>query len=259
MLLCMSILSVSVVDRTQVLAQTKKPAAIRQQALVKRINQQAIRFYKTYIGQSIRNAVALDCELNDLLEDLLLAVDGLADPRYTRHNLVVVMQIASDIEQELLLVNVSSNVVMAWGRLHADLDRLAKMNGLKWSETVITDELIAALVGNVDTVSKQIQTELPQFHTISATTSPDLPVLLSSFRSFAQDLNNRADNKLYYRIEIVRNYARTIDGSLNNSVVSSALQRDWRHITSRLEQFMRLYLLDSIEPHPPSQTIAAQN
>src|SRR5215218_5524035 len=100
----------------------------RQQALVKRINQQAIRFYKTFISQSVRNAVALDCELNDLLEDLLLAVDGLGDPRYTRHNLVVVMQIASDIEQELLLVNVSSNVVMAWSRLHADLDRLAKMS-----------------------------------------------------------------------------------------------------------------------------------
>jgi len=260
MLLCMSILSMSVVGGTQIQAQTTRSAgARRQQALVKRINQHAIRFYKTFISQSVRNAVALDCELNDLLEDLLLAVDGLGDPRYTRHNLVVVMQIASDIEQELLLVNVSSNVVMAWSRLHADLDRLAKMSGIKWSEAVITDELIAALAGDVDTVSTQIQTELPQVHTISATTSAGLPELLANFRSFAQELNNSTDNKLHYRIEAGRNFARAIDASLNNSVVSSALQRDWRRVTSRLEQFVRLYTLDSLELRPSSQPIAARN
>lgn len=260
MLLCMSILSISVIDRTQIVAQTPMSVGARQQrALVKRINQQAIRFYKTFISQTVRNAVALDCELNDLLEDLLLAVDGLADPRYTRRNLVVVMQIASDIEQELLVVNVSSDVVMAWGRLHANLDRLAKMNGIKWSEAVITDQLIATLVVDVDTVSRQIQTELPQFHAISATTSADLPVLLSSFHSLARELNNSSDNKRHYGIEVVRNCARAINASLNNSVVSSALQHDWRRVTSRLEQFVRLYILDSLEVRQSPQPIAAQN
>ena len=138
-------LSISVIDQTQVQARTKRPTgASRQQALVKRINQQAIRFYKAFITQSVRKEVAVDCELIDLLEELLLAVDGMIDPRYTRYNLVAVMQIASDIEQELLLVNTSSDIVMAWSRLHADLDRLAKINGIKWSEAVITNELIAA-------------------------------------------------------------------------------------------------------------------
>ena len=97
----------------------------------------------------------MDCELTGLLEDLLLGVDALADPRYMRHNLVIVMQIASDIEEELLMVNTSSDVVIAWSRLHADLDRLAKINGIKWSEAVITNELIAALARDAGTVSKK--------------------------------------------------------------------------------------------------------
>ena len=149
-LLCVLLFSISVVDPTQVLAHTKRPtAARRQQALVKRINQQAIRFYRAFIRQSIRNAVSVDCELNGLLEDLLLGVDALADPRYTRHNLVIVLQLASDIEEELLWVSTSSDVVLAWSRLHADLDRLAKIHGIIWSETVVTNELIAAQANDV--------------------------------------------------------------------------------------------------------------
>lgn len=108
----------------------------------------------------------MDGELNDLLEDFLLAVDGLVDPRYTRHNLIVVMQLASDIDQELLSGNTSSEMAMAWSRLVADLDRLAKMNGIKRSEAVITNELIAALAGGVETASKKCR---PIF--LSSTTS----------------------------------------------------------------------------------------
>jgi hypothetical protein len=90
--------------------------------------------------------------LIDLLEEFLLAVDGMIDPRYTRHNLVVVMEIASDIEEELLLVDTSYDVEVAWSRLHAELDRLAKINGLKWTEPVITDVWVAALAGDVEIV-----------------------------------------------------------------------------------------------------------
>ena len=247
-LLGVSMLPISVINRTQVLAQTTtSTGARRQQVLVKRINQQAIRFYKTFIRQSVGNLVGAGCEMHGLLEDLLLAVDSLADPRYMRHNLVIVMQIASEIEQELLLVNTSSDVVVAWSRLHVDLALLAKMNGIKWSEAVITNELIAALASDVDAVSKDIQTELPQFHAISAATSADLPVLLSSFRSSSQDLKNISGDRLHYEIEVVRNHARAINRSLNTCIVSSALQRDWRRITSRLEALVRLYSLDSTE------------
>ena len=134
-----STLSVSAVART-----TKSTPAKRQQALVKRINQGALRVYKTYVRQTERT-ITIDCELNELFEDLLLAADGLTDSRHLRHNLVVVMQIASDIEQELLVADVSADMIMAWSRLHADLDRLAKMQGIEWSEAVITDQLIAGL------------------------------------------------------------------------------------------------------------------
>lgn len=144
-LLCVSMPSSSVICRTQVAAHaTRLSPARRQQVLVNRINERAVRFYKAFIRHSVRTTT-VDCELNDLLEELLLATDSLSHSRYVQHNLVIVMQIAADIEQELLWVNPSSAMLMAWSRLYADLDRLAKMNGIKWSEAVITDELIAVL------------------------------------------------------------------------------------------------------------------
>ena len=147
-MLCVVILFTSVILRPVAVARSRKStAATRQQALVKQINQRTRRFYKTFISSSIRTA-CVDRELNDLLEDLVLAVESLSDPRYTRPNLVVVLQIAADIEQEFLWGSLPPDMVIAWSRLHADLDRLAKMNGIKWSEAVITNELIAALVSD---------------------------------------------------------------------------------------------------------------
>ncbi len=242
MLICVSTLSVSAVGRTK----KSTPAAKRQQVLVKRINQGALRVYRTFVRQSERT-ITVDCELNELLEDLLLAADGLTDPRYVRHNLVVVMQIASDIELELLAMDVSADMIMAWSRLHEDLDRLAKMNGLKWSEVVITEQLIATLVSDIDNISTKVNAELSPFQPISATTNADLPVLLSSFRSSAQQLNNDSREKLQDRIEAVRKHARAINASLNNYVISSALQHNWRRVTSRLEELVRLYNLDSLD------------
>lgn len=151
-LLCVAILFLAVVNRAHAGPRTTRPtAARRQQALVKQINQRAVRFYKAFVSESVRTT-GLDCDLNYLLEDLLLAVDGLTSSRSIRHNLVLVMQIASDVEQELLLTDISPDVVTAWSRLHADLDRLAKMNGIKWNEPDITDVLIATLKSDVGTV-----------------------------------------------------------------------------------------------------------
>jgi hypothetical protein len=146
MLICMSTLPLSAVTRT-----TKSTPAPQQKALVKRINQRAVRVYKAFVRQSGRT-IAVDCDLTKLLEDLVLAVDGLTDSRYLRHNLVIVMQIASDIEQELLATYVSTDMLLAWSYLQADLDRLAKLNGIKWSEAVLTDELIATLARDADTI-----------------------------------------------------------------------------------------------------------
>ena len=239
-LICVSTLSISAVAQTKQLTPAK-----RQKVLVKRINQGALRVYKTFVRQSERT-ITVDCELNELLEDLLLAADGLTDSRYLRHNLVVVMQIASDIEQVLLALDVSADMIMAWSRLHADLDRLAKMNGMKWSEAVITDQLIATLISDIDTVSTKVRAELSLLQPVSATTHADLPVLLTSFRRSAQELNNNS-GELHYRIEAVRNNARAVNASLNKYVISSALQHNWRRVTSRLEELIRLYNLDSLE------------
>ena len=142
-LFCVSITSVSLINQTQAAAQPlRSTAARRQQAHVKRINQRALQFYKAFIRQSVRNTAAVDCELKDLLEDFLLALDAL-NAGYVRHQLVTVMQIASDIEKELLFLDISEGMILAWSRLHADVDRLAKLNGVKWSEPVVTSELIA--------------------------------------------------------------------------------------------------------------------
>ena len=144
-LLCALVLFAPAGPRTEAATRTaRSTAARRQQALVKQINQRAVRFYRVFIRQSVRTS-GVDCDLNELLEDLLLALDGLTDAHYIRQNLGIVIQIASDVEQELLVTDVSADIVMAWSRLHADLDQLAKMNGLKWSETIANDQFIAAL------------------------------------------------------------------------------------------------------------------
>ena len=143
-LLCASILSVSVFDRGQVVAQSKKSTSVRrQQELVKRIDRRAELFYRKFIAQSLRIEAALNSELNEHLEDLVLVIDSISDPRYLRHNLIIVMRIASDIERLLLLADISSELILAWTLLHADLDLLAKINNIKWNEAVITNELIA--------------------------------------------------------------------------------------------------------------------
>jgi hypothetical protein len=151
MLICVSTLPISAVART-----TKPTPARQQKALVKRINQGAIRVYKTFVRQSGKT-ITVDCDLNELLEDLLLAADGLTDARYMRHNLVIVMQIASDIEQELLAMDVSADMILAWRHLHVNLDRLAKMNGIKWSESVIIDQLIATLASDANSISTKVK------------------------------------------------------------------------------------------------------
>lgn len=248
MVICVSTLSISAVPRT-----TKSTPARQQKALVKRINQGAVRVYKAFVRQS-GSTITFDCELNELFEDLLLAADGLTDSRYLRHNLVIVMQIASDIEQELLAVDVSADMILTWSHLHADLDRLAKLNGIKWSEAVITDQLIATLASDADTISTKVKAELSPLQPVSAESSTDLFGLLSSFRSSARELSNSSGTNLHNRIETVRHHARAINASLEKYVISTALQHNWRHVTSRLEELVRLYSLDSIELEPSGTT-----
>ena len=136
---------ISAFEYGRVAAQRKtSTSARRQQELVKQISQRAERFYRTFITKSI------DRELTHQFEDLLLTIDGLVDPRYRRHNLVIAMRIASAIEHLLLLSDVYPEVVLAWAHLHSDLDLLAKANGIKWSEAFTTKELIADLTNDVD-------------------------------------------------------------------------------------------------------------
>lgn len=139
MLICVSALTLPAVART-----TKATPERRQQVLVKRINQGALRVYKAYVRQYERT-ITIDCELNELFEDLLLAADDLTNSRHLRHKLLVVMQIASDIEQEFLATEISPEMIRAWSRLNADLDRLAKMQGVEWSEAVVPEQWIASV------------------------------------------------------------------------------------------------------------------
>ena len=134
---------ISAFEYGHVAAQRKTTSARRQQELVKQISQRAERLYKMFITNKRRNDVSIERELNNQFEDLLLTIDGLIDPHYRRHNLVIAMRIASAIERLLLLADVHPEVVLAWARLHADLDLLAKAHGIKWNEAVITTELIA--------------------------------------------------------------------------------------------------------------------
>jgi hypothetical protein len=141
---CALLMQISGFEYGRVAAQRKLSTSTRrQQELVKQISQRAARLYTTFITNNRRREVSIDRELNNHFEDLLLTIDGLVDPRYRRHNLVIAMRIASAIERLLLLSDVSPEVVLAWARLQTDLDLLAKANGVKRSEAVVTNELIA--------------------------------------------------------------------------------------------------------------------
>jgi len=253
---------VSVLDGGRAVAQTTKAAsARRQQELVKQITQRAERFYKTFIREN-PGTDPLDSELNGHFEDLLLTIDGLANPLYRRQNLILAMQITAAIERLLLMADVSPEVVMAWARLHADLDLLARLNGIRWSEAVVTGELIAALVDDVDKFSRALQAEVPQFHGVSLKTSPDLLVVLEDFRRSAQTLNARSPQAVDMRslLEAVRNHSRLITESLERYSITPALQHDWKRITSQLEELVRLYMLDfveSIQNLPHRNTLSA--
>jgi hypothetical protein len=261
-LLCGALFWVSVLDGGRAAAQTTKSVSQRrQQELVKQINQRAERFYKTFIREN-PGTDPLDSELNGHFEDLLLTIDGLANPLYRRQNLILAMQIIAAIERLLLMAYVSAGVVMAWARLHADLDLLARLNGIRWSEAVVTGELIAALVDDVDKFSRALQAEVPQFHGVSLKTSSDLLVVLEDFRHSAQTLNARSPQAvdMRSRIEAVRNHSRLITESLERYSITPALQHDWKRITSQLEELVRLYLLDSvgsIQNLPPLNTLSA--
>lgn len=246
---------ISAFEYGRVAAQRKTSTpARRQQELVKQISQRAERFYRIFITKSI------DRELTNQFEDLLLTIDGLVDPRYRRHNLVIAMRIASAIEHLLLLGDVHPEVVLAWAHLHADLDLLAKANGVKWSEAVITNELIANLANDVDRFSKGIQAESSQFHIVSLRSAEDFRLLLENFRRSAHTLDAPVTDTVNIRssIETLRQHSRLITESLDSGSVSVALRSDWRRVTSRLEAFARLYLLDTelIQKLPRPNTLS---
>ena len=256
------LMQVSVFEYGRVAAQRKTSlSARRQQELVKQISQRAERLYKTINRQSQRTNVSVNPELNNRFEDLLLTIDGLVDPRYRRHNLIIAMRIASAIEHLLLLNDVAPEVVLAWARLHADLDLLAKANGVRWTDAVITIELIADLANDVEKFLKGLQADSAQFHIVSLKSAEDLELLLENFRRSAHALNaTGADTAgIRLRIEALRQHSRLITASLDSSSVSVTLRSDWRRVTSRLESFARLYLLDSasIQKLPRLNTLSA--
>jgi hypothetical protein len=262
-LLCAMIFCVFVLDAGGAWAQTTKSASPRQQQqLVKQVNKKAERFYKSFIRKNQDVGIVLNAEMNGHLEDLLLTIDGLVNPLYRRHNLIIAMRVASAIERLLLMADVSSDVVLGWADLHADLDLLAKLNGIKWSEAVLTRELIAALANDVDRFLRAFQEQVSLFQDASLKASPDLVVLVEDFRHSAQALHSHVAPtvNIRSRIDAIRSHSRLITESLNRHSITVELQTDWRRVTSQLEALVRLYNLDlvgAIQNLPCLNTLSA--
>src|SRR5215510_8887531 len=116
------------------------------QELVKRLSLKLERFNNS-LGKAltkpplVRSTSAL--EFTEELEDFTLLIGQLAPNLNARRDVSEVLRKASTIERLLLCEDVPSRVVVDWANLHADLALLARAYGVKWSEAVITKELIA--------------------------------------------------------------------------------------------------------------------
>jgi hypothetical protein len=214
------------------------------QELVKRIDRRTERFCRTFTAQS-KQSPGQQREVNEHVEEFALLVSQLSDKRVASRYVADLLRSASLIEQLLLREGVAPPVVIAWASLHADLDLLARGYGIRWTDAVITPELLAELDGDAARFGDRLLSELTAFQQISVTAN-DLKGAMGDFQESLRALNRsyRNSERAYAQIEDIRRRARLIANYLKQHSVRFAVEEDWRQISSRLEELGRLYQLD---------------
>lgn len=241
---CTVLLFALLVGATPAFAQSKLRLSEREsQELVKRIDRRTERFCRTFTAQSKQSPGQR--EVNEHVEEFALLVSQLSDQRVASRYVADLLRSASHIERLLLREGVAPRVVIAWASLHADLDLLARGYGIRWTDAVITPELLAELDGEAIRFGDRLLSELTAFQSIKVT-SNDLKSALGDFQESLRTLNRsyRSSERAYAQIEDIRRRARLIASSLQQHSVRFAVEEDWRNISSQLEELGRLYQLD---------------
>ena len=225
----------------------KNPSASsqRKQILAQRISKRAEDFYNTYTREHHVIADRGVLEIYGHLEDLLMLTDGLSDPRHTKSLLENIMPLASAIERMLLVSDSSSKVVLNWALLHADLDLLAKLYKLQWTEVVITKELLASFGKETNNVLNELLLELPPAQQVASKPEPVFTDRLEEFRKISLSLEVEDASSRGSQIDKLARMSRTFSLALNRYSLSTSLISKWRLVSSQLEELSRLYSLDS--------------
>jgi hypothetical protein len=219
------------------------------QELVKRISLKVERF-NTTLGKALTKPPLVKSdtaiEFTEYLEDFTLLIGQLSPHASTRRDVSEVLRTASSIERLLLCEEVPPRVVIDWASLHADLDLLARVYGLKWSEVVVTKELVARFENEVRSFSNGLNVELPSIQIIRTAGTRDLPELMHQFRQAAQALNSGYSDsaRAQHQIADLSSCTRMISLYLKELTLGLQLQADWRRLSAQVEELVRIYNLD---------------
>ncbi|HKE60528.1 MAG TPA: hypothetical protein VKB46_27665, partial [Pyrinomonadaceae bacterium] len=223
--------------------------------LVKRIGLKLERFNNS-LGKALTKPPLENSnsalEFREYLEDFTLLIGQLTPNLSARRDVNDLLRTASAIERLLLCEDVPSRVVIDWASLHADLDLLARAYGLKWSEAVLTRELVALFAGEVRRFSESLNVEMPGVQIIRTSAANELPELMQQFRQAAQALN--ADSaKAQHQIAVLSSCTRMLGIYLKDCALGLQLQADWRRLSAQVEELVRIYNLDFGEPKSPEK------
>jgi hypothetical protein len=217
----------------------------RKQILMQRISKRAEDFYNVYTREHRVIADRGELEICGRLEDLLMLTDGLSDTRHIKSLLENIMPLASAIERMLLVSDSSSKIVLNWALLHADLDLLAKLYNLQWTEVVITKELLATFGKETNNVLDELLLELPAAQQIASKPELVFTDRLEEFRKVSLSLEVEEAGSRRSQIDKLARMSRTFSLALNRYPLSTSLVSKWRLVSSQLEELSRLYSLDS--------------
>jgi hypothetical protein len=225
----------------------------QQRHLANQITAKSKRFHSTLSRELAQSTHANSFELFHQLEAFMLLIDEVRGPYPTRLQVTQVLRRASAIERLILCTDLSFQVVRDWSILHADIDLLARITGIKWSDAVVTKELIAGFEYEATVFANNLRDGLAPAETIAL-----VDALIEELR---RPVNVTASNYsmvagMSARFLVWRSRLAAIGRSLRDFAPSLRLQQEWRHLNSQVEELTRLINLDSdFGPSPATELV----
>lgn len=232
-------------SRVSVDAQALPQLSERQtKTLIKRIKQKSARFHLSLTKELERPplvASSVATEFTQYLEDLTLLIDQIGNLRLARNDVSEVLRTASAIERLILCTDLPPQVVNDWASFHAELALIARITGVKWSEAVFTNELIAQLENDATRFADNLRVELlPNSSTKEAETL--IQDLCQPVRMIDGDFVT--SNRTQYQVAAWNRRVDSLRLYLRGCSLSMQLQMEWRRLSAQVEELVRLGDLD---------------